>query len=80
MTKARAGRMAAVLVLALALRLALLPFTSGGSPMGDAGNYIVIASTEHAGSPELKKTMATVKQHYADAYVKKTRVYVGCMH
>ena len=49
MTKARVGRVAAVLVLALALRLALLPFTSGGSPMGDAGNYIVIAQNIIAG-------------------------------
>jgi hypothetical protein len=47
--KGRLVRIAGVLVLALLLRLALLPFTSGGSPMGDAGNYIVIAQNIIAG-------------------------------
>jgi 4-amino-4-deoxy-L-arabinose transferase-like glycosyltransferase len=38
------------LILALALRLALLPFTSGGSPMGDSANYIMLAKNIIAGN------------------------------
>jgi len=40
------------------------------------GYYIVVL----ASGKDAPKTLAKVKKHYSDAYVKKAKVYVGCMH
>jgi len=45
----RALTMATVLMLSFLLHLTMLPFTLGGSPIGDAGNYIVMAKNIIAG-------------------------------
>ena len=40
------------------------------------GYYIVVL----ASGKDAPKTLAKVKKHYSDTYVKKAKVYVGCMH
>ena len=40
------------------------------------GYYIVVV----ASGKDAPKTLLKVKKHYSDAYVKKAKVYMGCMH
>ena len=40
------------------------------------GYYIVVV----ASGKNVTKSLAKVKKHYSDAYVKKAKVYMGCMH
>lgn len=42
--------------------------------------YIVIASSHPKGSKEISKILLQTRKHFKDAYIKATRVYVGCMH
>jgi hypothetical protein len=44
------------------------------------GYYIVVIASGAAGDPLLKSTLVKAKKKYKDAYKKKSRVYVGCMH
>lgn len=44
------------------------------------GYYIVVAATGEPGSPEMKAALDKAKQRYKTAYVKTTKVYMGCMH
>jgi hypothetical protein len=44
------------------------------------GFYIVVISSWSQGEAELNITLKKAKAVYADAYKKKSRVYVGCIH
>ncbi|MEI9946862.1 MAG: hypothetical protein WDN26_21915 [Chitinophagaceae bacterium] len=44
------------------------------------GYYIVIVAGGERGSKEVKSALTNAKKIYKDAYSKRTKVYVGCMH
>ncbi len=44
------------------------------------GYFIVTAAGGKPGDAQLAKTLRRVKSVFPDAYVKTTRVYIGCMH
>lgn len=44
------------------------------------GYYIVIAAGGFAGSSDLKKSLTRARKGYKDAYSKRSKVYIGCMH
>lgn len=44
------------------------------------GYFIVTAAGGDPGDPQLTKTLQRVKPAFPDAYIKTTRVYIGCMH
>lgn len=44
------------------------------------GYYLVVAAVGEPGSALVRKTSATARQWYADAYAKRTQVWVGCIH
>jgi len=44
------------------------------------GYYIVVAASGYTKSEDLSSTLVLAKKFYADAYIKKTTVYIGCMH
>ncbi len=44
------------------------------------GLYIVVVACFPKDNPELKKTLAYVKKHYKNAYIKYADVYLGCIH
>lgn len=44
------------------------------------GYYIVIAKAFNDEDEETKTVFKEVKQHFPDAYIKNSMVYVGCMH
>ena len=44
------------------------------------GYYIVIAASGDRQSEDLKNALTKVRPRYKDAYLKATRVYMGCMH
>ena len=45
-----------------------------------AGFFIVIAASGEPGSSELESALARVQPAYPDAYIKREKVYHGCMH
>ena len=45
-----------------------------------SGYYIVIAASDFKENNTLKATLKKVKENISDAYIKYTKVYVGCMH
>lgn len=53
---------------------------SGGFEDFRPGYFIVTAAGNEPGASHLKVTLARVRTHFPDAYLKTTRVYVGCMH
>lgn len=44
------------------------------------GYYIVVVSSGETGDATRRELLTTVKEQYPSAYIKKTKVYVGCMH
>lgn len=44
------------------------------------GYFIVTAAGGDPGDPQLATTLQRVKSVFPDAYIKTTRVYIGCMH
>lgn len=44
------------------------------------GYFIVTAAGGNPGDPQLAKTLQRVKPIFPGAYIKTTRVYIGCMH
>ncbi len=42
--------------------------------------YIVVAASGESDSPIVRETLAKAREFTGDAYIKKTRVYMGCMH
>ncbi len=44
------------------------------------GLYLVMVASEEAGSTEISRMLAAARHTYPDAYAKRTRVYVACMH
>lgn len=44
------------------------------------GYYIVIIASYQAGSKLLEESLNHARKHYRDAYIKISKVYVGCIH
>jgi len=44
------------------------------------GYYIVIISSKHKDDESLKPDLLFAKKFYKDAYIKTSKVYLGCMH
>ena len=44
------------------------------------GYYIVVAATASKQDSKLKKLFKNIRKYYRDAYLKSTKVYMGCMH
>jgi hypothetical protein len=44
------------------------------------GYFIVVAANGFKENEEFKQAVKTVKQYYPKSYVKRTTVYLGCMH
>lgn len=44
------------------------------------GYYIVVVCCDHTGEKSLSESLTEAKKFYPDAYVRKTKVYMGCMH
>jgi hypothetical protein len=42
--------------------------------------YVVVAASGAPGAAEVRNTLETARRGYPDAYVKTTKVYMGCMH
>jgi hypothetical protein len=42
------------------------------------GYYIVIAESGEKGS--MKESLKDVKRYYKDSYLKKAKIYMGCLH
>lgn len=53
---------------------------SNGFDDFQSGYFIVTAAGGDPGAPQLTKTLQRVKPVFPDAYIKTTRVYIGCMH
>lgn len=44
------------------------------------GLYLVMVASDVAGSRETGRALEAARRSYPDAYAKRARVYVGCMH
>ncbi len=44
------------------------------------GYYIVIAASGSKDDAEIKNAFKKIKLRYRDAYIKSSKVYMGCMH
>ena len=44
------------------------------------GYYLVVAAVGQPGSAAVRQTSAASQRWYADAYTKRTTVYISCMH
>lgn len=44
------------------------------------GLYLVMVASDVPGSTETSRMLASARRTYRDAYAKRARVYVGCMH
>ena len=44
------------------------------------GLFIVIAASGYKDDKELKQTLKKVRQTYPESYIKRTNVYIGCIH
>lgn len=54
-----------------------IEYTDAYETFSDGYYIVVVASGKRS---ELKPTLKKVKQHYKDAYIKNSDVYIGCMH
>ena len=53
---------------------------SSGYDQFAKGYYLVVAAVGRPGSRAVHHANTTSKRWYADAYTKRTTVYIGCMH
>ncbi|MGI4867300.1 MAG: hypothetical protein ACRYFZ_25505 [Janthinobacterium lividum] len=44
------------------------------------GYYLVVAAVGQPSAAAVRQTSVTSQRYYADAYTKRTTVYIGCMH
>ena len=44
------------------------------------GYYLVVMASGDSGSPIVNEALAKAKEFVSDAYLRKTKVYMGCMH
>ncbi len=42
--------------------------------------YIIIAGSGSNENDELKTTLTKIKRYYPDCYIKKSKIYMGCIH
>jgi hypothetical protein len=54
-------------------------YSSGYNHFAD-GYYLVVAAVGAPGSATVRNVSTSARQWYADAYAKRTKVWVGCMH
>lgn len=56
-----------------------IEYSSGYSEFAK-GYYLVVAAVGQPGARVVRQAISASRRWYADAYGKRTRVYVGCMH